>query len=118
MTMKTPEMEVVRFNESDVIVASGPVVDNNFYATTAGWGGTTGGASLKIVQNNVVLEDYDWNRIKSGEASHLINNDINFDGLTLGKMYEDEVKENPQYDAYNGEWISGNGIDYTRFVRQ
>ena len=24
MTMKTPEMEVVRFNESDVIVASGP----------------------------------------------------------------------------------------------
>ena len=29
MTMKTPEMEVVRFNESDVIVASGnPVVDS------------------------------------------------------------------------------------------
>lgn len=25
MTMKKPEMEVVRFNESDVIVASGPV---------------------------------------------------------------------------------------------
>ena len=25
MTMKTPEMEVVRFNESDVIVASGTI---------------------------------------------------------------------------------------------
>ena len=117
MTMKTPEMEVVRFNESDVIVASGPV-DNNYYATAAGWGGATGGASLKIVQNNSVLADYNWSQIKAGEASNLINNNINFNGLTLGEMYEDEITEHPQYDAYNGEWMSSNGVDYSRFVRQ
>ncbi len=117
MTMKTPEMEVVRFNESDVIVASGTPVDNNYYATTAGWGGATGGASLKIIKNNVVLDDYTWDRITAGEASNLINNNINFDGLTLGEMYQDEITANPQYDAYNGNWRSSNGVDYKRFVQ-
>ncbi len=114
MTMKTPEMEVVRFNESDVIVASGPV-DNNFHATTTGWGGATGGASLKIVKNNEVLADYSWDRITAGEASNLINNSINFGGVSLGTLYADEITEKPQYDYINGSWISNNGIDYTRF---
>ena len=113
MKMETPKMDVVRFQEADVIVASSPV-DNNFYAYTAGWGGTTGGASLKIVQGGNTIVDYDWNAINSGENAHLINNNISFDGLTLGTMYADEVTENPQYDAYNGEWVSGNGVAYTR----
>ena len=117
MTMKTREMEVVRFNESDVIVASSPVppVDNNFYATTAGWGGETGGASLKITQNNTVLADYDWTAIVGGEASNLINNNIYFNGKSLKELYDDEITDHPQYDAYNGDWISGNGVDYRRF---
>ena len=39
MTMKTPEMEVVRFKEADVIVASGdPVVDSNYYASFSNLG--------------------------------------------------------------------------------
>ncbi len=116
MTMKTPEMEVVRLNESDVIVASGPIpVDKNFYATTSGWGGATGGASLKITQNNTVLADYSWDAIVGGEASNLINNNIYFAGKSLKELYDDEITDHPQYDNYNGNWISSNGVDYSRF---
>jgi hypothetical protein len=114
MKMETPKMDVVRFKEADVLAASPAPVDNNFYALTSGWGGATGGASLKIIQHDEVIENYDWDRISSGEAAHLINNNINFDGLSLGTLYADECTDNPQYDAYNGQWISSNGVDYRR----
>ncbi len=114
MKMETPKMDVVRFKEADVLAASPVPVDNNFYAMTSGWGGATGGASLRIVQNENTICNYNWDAISRGEAAHLINNNINFDGLSLGTLYEDECKANPQYDEYNGEWISSNGVDYRR----
>ena len=115
MKMETPKMDVVRFKEADVLAASTPTpVDNNFYAYTAGWGGATGGASLKIVRSGNTIVDYDWDAITSGETANLINNNISFDGLTLGNMYNDEITDTPQYDAYNGVWVSGNGVAYTR----
>ena len=115
MKMETPKMDVVRFQEADVLAASTPTpVDNNYYAYTSGWGGATGGASLKIVQGGNTIVDYNWAAISSGEAAHLINNNISFDGLSLGAMYADETTDAPQYDAYNGEWVSGNGVAYTR----
>lgn len=48
MTMKTPEMEVVRFNESDVIVASGDPVLAHKNADVMNFGiGTVGDAQIR-----------------------------------------------------------------------
>ena len=38
MTMKTPEMDVVRFNEADVLAASGDPVPDTRFVTFGSWG--------------------------------------------------------------------------------
>ena len=112
MKMETPKMDVVRFEEADVLAASGP--DTRFYSYMNNWGGTSKDASLRIEQSGNTIANYDWQAIESGAASHLLNDGLTFNGTTLHDLIEDEQKDTPTYSGYNGEWVSTNGINYTR----
>ena len=111
MTMKKAEMEVVRFTESDVIVASSPV-DNKYYANLANWGGATQDASLTITHNGANYP-YNWQAIIDGEESQMLGNP-NFEGTSLATLVQGERSGSPDYSSYNGNWVSTDGSSYTK----
>ncbi len=90
MTMKTPEMEVVRFSESDVIVASGPspVVEHR-YVTISNLGtGVVGDAQWKYengITTTVSIKKYEEDKhngtLYGGVVYHSGNN-----STTLGEI--------------------------------
>lgn len=114
MTMKTPEVEVVRFSESDVIVASSLPVDDKYYSIMNNWGGKSKDASIRIVRNQQTVQGYNWSQIEAGDASGLLNENLTFNGTTFHDLIADEMKETPEMSGYNGTWISLDGIAYTR----
>lgn len=114
--MRAPKMDVVRFTESDVIVASS-TVDNKYYAYMNNWGGTARNASMSIVQNDITLSSYDWTAISSSESARLLNG-ITFGGTSIHELVEDESLDNPQLTGYNGTWVSTNGQAYSKYNGQ
>ena len=114
MTMKTPEMEVVRFGESDVIVASSTPIDDKYYSIMNSWGGKSKDASIRIVRNQQTVQGYNWSQIEAGDASGLLNVNLTFNGTSFHDLIEDEKKETPVLSGYNGTWVSIDGIVYTR----
>ena len=114
MTMKTPEMEVVRFGESDVIVASSTPIDDKYYSIMNSWGGKSKDASIRIVRNQQTVQGYNWSQIEAGDASGLLNENLTFNGTSFHDLIEDEKKETPVLSGYNGTWVSIDGIVYTR----
>ena len=120
MKMEMPKMDVVRFQEADVIVASGTPVDNNFYTTLGAWGGTSKNATIKISQGKNVLFDYNWDQLNSAEGAKIIDNNKYYSrgdkSVSLADLYADEKLENPlhaaEYEYFNGSYISSDGINY------
>ncbi len=59
MKMETPKMDVVRFGEADVIVASGNPVEHR-YATLSNWGtGSVGDATVSYSNGHDFTYSYD-----------------------------------------------------------
>lgn len=83
MTMKTPEMEVVRFNESDVIVASGKI---SSFALTGFNNGTHGDATI----NGINVTQYEQIGTTSGDSSNSYFQWNNNQAIHLGDLHNNE----------------------------
>ncbi len=101
MKMETPKMDVVRFQEADVIVASNGL--DKKLATLAGWGdGTSGNATLTFTDGNgqnATVHPYSEIH-QDSEIYNLwfINN--NNDSVNLSAMANDENS----YSEFNGHY--------------
>ena len=111
MTMKTPEMEVVRFKEADVIVASGePVVDSNYYASFSNLGPAANNAGLVIKSPNSTSV-FNWEDLVKIDDSHILAN-VTFYNNNTGKTLHDLVIDETEactLGDYNGEYVSRDG---------
>ena len=113
MTMKTPEMEVVRFNESDVIVASGNVVASVY------------GFNDEVAKNaGVKWRGIDYKTTNANGARDLLSA-LGQDGIpssvtfssghgsfTVSEMFDDdtmEVDDERSIPLFNGTYTYRNG---------
>ena len=105
MTMKTPEMEVVRFSESDVIVASGFPTK---FGSVRNAGGVKGDLIVTINGNQ-----YDYNTLNTGIGDHIISiGDVTF---TNGgsKTVKDLLADDVNNSSFDGEYESyDDGYNY------
>ena len=112
MKMETPKMDVVRFKEADVIVASNGPVSPEFSADLSRAGGDAKDMSLAIVHGeNAYTYDYQklWDERDSGLlASISFNNGTNTKSLI--QLLDDDVNNG----AFDGHYISYNGSAYTK----
>ena len=93
MTMKTPEMEVVRFSESDVIVASsGPQPYERRFVTIAKLGtGVVGDATWTYENGEITVDtisDYQHNAHNGTLKRDVVYNDKNGNSTTLGAIVD------------------------------
>ena len=109
MTMKTPEMEVVRFEETDVIVASG-------FPTKFGSVQNAGGAKgdLRVTVNGHL---YDYDSLSTGIKDHTLAigniNFINGESRSLTDLYNDD-ENNGSYDGYYESYDDGYNYVWKR----
>ena len=105
MTMKTPEMDVVRFNESDVIVASGFATK---FGNVANAGGAKGDLIITINGHN-----YNYDTIKTSIDDNVFSiGNINFvkdSSKSVKDLFNDDVNNG----AYDGQYESyDDGYNY------
>ena len=103
MKMETPKMDVVRFKEADVLAASpvGPVYHDN--VTIA----NLGNSNFSDNYANAMNQDFSFDAISKGQASHLLHLDslFNIGGnneKTLSELVTDTQKDDTIYAEYNG----------------
>ena len=104
MTMKTPEMEVVRFEEADVIVASGFATK---FGSVQNAGGTKG--DLKVTING---HSYNYDTLATGINDGIyaglgsINCSKDSNSKSLKKLFDDD-ENNGAYDGYYESYDDG-----------
>lgn len=104
MKMETPKMDVVRFQEADVIVASGIIEDTRSFAKLSGWevdpvGKAT--VSFKIGANGTYT-DHDYDEInKTPEIYGLTFKNKNNNEITLSELATTDEK----YGEFNGTYV-------------
>ena len=106
MTMKTPEMEVVRFSESDVIVAS-PVVPAS-YVLTKFYNGTNDDAELNGKNLNTVQD------ILKGMGEHTYFQYKNNPKVRATELHAQEESGHILDGEYFDQGETINGTDVTR----
>ena len=100
MKMEMPKMDVVRFQEADVIVASG---DHRKMATIAGWGnGVDNDATLTFTNGQVT--SYTFEKLKTDYNNEMLGS-LEFrnsagNTVTVGQLASDENS----YSAWNGKY--------------
>ena len=106
MTMKTPEMEVVRFSESDVIVASSiPQPYEHRYVTIANLGtGTVGDATWTYTNGSTVVDSI--GTYQSMAHNGTLNRNVVYksksgESTTLGAIV-DNVDADGSFTLFNG----------------
>jgi len=110
--MKTPEMEVVRFSESDVIVASGPVPgpSEHRYVTISNLGtGSVGDAtwtykngSTSVVTFDRYVEDKEHGTLFGGVSYHSGNSSTTLGAIVAGGDADGEfVDFNGYYETFD-----------------
>ena len=116
MKMETPKMDVVRFKEADVIVASGEVVDNRQFAKLSGWevapvnSATVG---FKTGANGTYTE-HSYDELHTTPEMYGLTFDNGRNTITLSELAQTDEK----YGEFNGTYIlSGNSI-YTWYNGQ
>ncbi|PWJ71182.1 hypothetical protein B0O40_1047 [Ruminococcaceae bacterium R-25] len=114
MKMETPKMDVVRFQEADVIVASG---DHNKMATLFGWGDTIQG-NAKLTFSNGKTSEYDWESLQNQKDDEMLGN-LSFKNqagstATLNQLASDENS----YGAWNGLYERTSAGHYEWYVNQ
>ena len=113
MTMKTPEMEVVRFNESDVIVASGDPTQF-MTATISNAGGAKRDLTVTLAapgQNAVPhsFEDLLADSNTAYAANPTFFNKDNAQATLHNLIDDDNDNGSGKYSAWNGSYYSENG---------
>ena len=110
MKMETPKMDVVRFQEADVIVASG-IVNNRKRAALYGWeNGIAGDATL-------TFSDADGNNASVHTYSELHGDpeiyDLTFiNGAGTPVSLTDLATDENSYGAFNGSYQRGDDGKY------
>ena len=111
MTMKTPEMEVVRFNEADVLAASG---DQFMTATIAKAGGAKRDLTVTLAApgQNAVPHSFE-DLLADSNTAYAANPTFfnkNNDQATLHNLIDDDNDNGAgKYGAWNGSYYSDNG---------
>jgi len=109
MTMKTPEMEVVRFSESDVIVASGPVEHTNVRIQNLGTG-KVGDASWTYTNGSTEVVGFD--RYEADRKHGTLNGNVVYhsgnDSTTLGEIVSGGDADG-LFTAFNGFYETLDG---------
>ena len=105
MKMETPKMDVVRFNEADVIVASGE--EHRRFATLAGWANNTPNDATLTFSNGDTIS-YNYAQIKDMTEHDLggltFTND--YGSVTIEQLAADE----DSYGDWNGTYVrTGKG---------
>ncbi len=119
MTMKTPEMEVVRFNESDVIVASGKLNT----AIIAEAGGTKKNLKVTLAAPGTAGVPHSFEDLLADENTAYAANPIFFnannESATLHNLIDDDNDGGAgKYGAWNGYYESSNGGASYQWIRQ
>ena len=106
MKMEMPKMDVVRFQEADVIVASS--APDRYLATLGNFGdGKSANGWLKITHNGVE-STHDWSALLDDNETGYAQN-LTFNGVSLGKLMENDTN-----NTCDGNYESTNGLNYTR----
>ena len=109
MKMETPKMDVVRFQEADVIVASGFATR---FATVAKAGGAAGDLEITFGEHF-----YNYTSLEEQKEDKLLSGYIRFDlqgnagSKTLNDLLADDEK-NGAYDGYYQSVDDGNSYQY------
>lgn len=115
MKMETPKMDVVRFNESDVIVASG---DQQLWtATVFNAGGTVKkDMGLLVVNPDNSSNSFSFTQLVSTENAQLLDNKYFYkdnSSTSLIKLVDDDKDDGKgELSGYNGTYTSTNGSHY------
>ena len=112
MKMETPKMDVVRFQEADVLAASGPqpVIEHR-YATLSNWGtGTVGDASVNYSNGHSHTYSYDelYGLLDNGALDGSQTYSVGGDSVTLGTLVRGG-DANGLYSNFNGEYETFDG---------
>ncbi len=118
MKMETPKMDVVRFKEADVIVASPTPLSP--YLTLANMGNgdyadNTASGETAAGQFNLTFEE-----MKTGSLAHLLDLSSEFNNGTSQKSLQSLVDKTyslsdpDEYASFNGNYVWSNGV----YVRQ
>ena len=114
MKMETPKMDVVRFQEADVIVASGE--DRRQFSTLSGWGVDPieqASVSFKTGLNGTETV-HDYAEIHSTPDMYGLTYDNGTSSIALSEL----AKSDAEHSEFNGLYIyTGNGT-YTWFNGQ
>ena len=114
MTMKTPEMEVVRFNEADVLAASGPQPAEHTYLKIAGVGtGIVGDATWTYSGTGDATEVISIKKYESDQQHGTLEGGVKYYnaggvGITLGEIVSEKDADGLFAD-YNGDYETFDG---------
>ena len=120
MTMTKPEMDVVRFSESDVIVASG---NDKMTALVANAGGSKRNLSVTLKAPGQPAVPHAFEDLLKDENTAYAANPIFFNGnndqATLHNLIDDDKDDGAgSLAAWNGYYESSNGGSSYYWVRQ
>ena len=118
MKMETPKMDVVRFKEADVIVASPTPVPTRIDSVTLSG---LGNSDFSDNYANAMNQDFSFDAISKGQASHMLHLDslFNIGGnneKSLNELVTDTKDDDTKYAEYNGlyEYSESAG----KYIRQ
>lgn len=113
MKMETPKMDVVRFQEADVIVASG---DTKWYTTVANAGGADQNMSISIQAPGADSVYFDYKALQEGEHTLILENKTFTTSSGSASLYEliddDDVGAVGSLASFNGLYWSLDGKNY------
>ena len=111
MKMETPKMDVVRFNESDVIVASGL-----WTATVFNAGNAKEDIGLQVVDPNNKSTTFSYTQLANTEDANLLENKWFYKeekSTNLLALVDDDRPEGAgALSAFDGTYTSTNGSHY------
>lgn len=110
MKMETPKMDVVRFQEADVLAAS-PIV-TPFSAAVSNAGGKEKDLAMTITHNGNSYP-YDYQGLLANQDSGILA-DVSFNNGSAIKTLSDLLDDDVNNEAFDGNYISYNGKAYTR----
>lgn len=112
MKMETPKMDVVRFKESDVIVASNGPVSPEYSADLSRAGGDAMDMSLAITHNEN-YHSYDYAYLVDNQDAGLLAG-VSFNNGTATKTLSQLLADDVNNGSFDGHYISYNGLSYTK----
>ena len=111
MKMETPKMDVVRFEEADVLAAS-QINPAPFTAAVYNAGGKEKDLGLTITHNGNP-HSYDYQGIWDNQDAGLLAG-VSFNNGTATKTLSDLLDDDVNNGAFDGDYVSYNGTSYTR----